>query len=79
MKVFITKFALTSGIKELEVKTSDRTPSMVIGAGLFEAYHGEGKEWHRTIEGARERAKEMRFNRIVSLEKSITMLKKLEF
>ena len=79
MKVFITKYALTSGIKELEVTTTDRSPSMVSGTGLFENYHGEGREWHKTLEGAKDRAELMRDLKITSLKKQINKLEKMVF
>lgn len=78
-KAFITKYALTDGIKEVEVEVCDEYPGMVKGSGLFALYHGEGKEWHRTRESAVKKAEEMRVNRIASLKKQITKLEKLKF
>lgn len=46
-----------------------------VGA-VSEYYHSEGKEWHRTLEGALIRAEEMRTAKIESLEKKIESLEK---
>lgn len=69
MKVWVTKYALTSGIKELEVEYSKETPSMVVGKAWDEYYNGEGREWHRTYESAVAWAEEMRLKKIESLKK----------
>lgn len=79
MKVWITKYALSDGIKELEVAQSDDFPDMVYGKSLTGCYHGEGKEWHRTYELATVRANEMRQDKIASLKKQIKKLEKMRF
>lgn len=79
MKVWITKYALSKGIKETEVKQSNSFPEIVHGKDLYDSYHGEGKEWHRTKESALARAEEMRKKKIDSLRKQIEKLEKLRF
>lgn len=79
MKVWITKYALSKGIKEKEVEQSDEFPEIVCGKDLYDSYHGEGKEWHRTKESALAKAEEMRKKRIASLRKQIEKLEKLRF
>lgn len=77
-KVFITKYALTSGIKEMEVE--EYYPGNVKRLGLNHDYfHGEGKEWHRTRESAMKKAEEMRVKKIASLKNQIVKLEKLKF
>lgn len=80
MKVFITKHALTAGIKEVEVEPFQDT-GMVIWkeGGWSQSAHGEGRNWHRTIESAINKACDMRIRKIASLEKQIEKLRKLEF
>lgn len=81
-KAYITKCALTAGIQEREVEDCFNTsPGMVrdLGSAYFASFHGEGREWHRTREGAAKRANEMRTDKIKSLEKSIAKLRKMEF
>lgn len=68
LKVWITKYALSSGIKEIEVNQSDSTLDTVIGESYRDFYHGEGKEWHRTYESALSRAEELRLKKIKSLK-----------
>lgn len=79
MKVWITKYALSDGIKELEVEQSDGFPDIVCGKSLNDYYHGEGKDWHRTYESATVRANEMRQKKIASLKKQIEKLEKMRF
>lgn len=79
MKVWITKYALSDGIKEKEVKQSDSFPEIVHEKDLYNSYYGDGKEWHRTKESALAKAEEMRKKRIASLRKQIEKLEKLRF
>ena len=60
-KVWISKYALTQGILEMDAKETC-SPGMIealgdngVRAGF---YHGEGKEWHLTEEGAIRRAED---------------------
>ncbi len=82
MKVWITKYALTFGIKEADGE-SGSAPNMIcvkpIEAGFaFESYF-HGKDWHTDKASAVKRAKEMQEAKIKSLEKHIAKLKKLDF
>ena len=79
MKAYITKYALTSGIKEVEAEWSESIPSMVTWGGWFNSAHGEGRQWHRTKEAAVAQAEKMRLAKIVSLKKSIKKLESLNF
>ncbi|MFR3727660.1 hypothetical protein [Lacrimispora sp.] len=79
MKVWITKYALTSGIKEMEVEQSEDFPDIVKGKTWNDSYHGDGREWHRTYESAIAKAEEMRLKRIESLKKQIAKLEKKRF
>lgn len=80
MKVFITKYALSTGIQEVEAEPF-RDSGMVWWkeGGWEQSAHGEGREWHRTIESAINKACDMRIRKIASLEKQIEKLRKLEF
>ena len=80
--VWITKYALNSGISEEQGEIARASPSMVVvrrKQGLDGYFHGEGREWHRTKEAALARAEEMRKAKIVNHEKAIAKLKKLTF
>ena len=81
--VWITKYALTSGIQEVpllsriaddmvKVQWADR--GFNNGTELF-----FGKDYHDTQDAALARAEEMRTAKIASHEKSIAKLKKLTF
>lgn len=77
--VWITTYALTTGITRHSARIS-HIPSMVeiIHERSLKQYaHGEGKDWHRTREGAVARAEEMRKAKIASLRKSIAKLEKM--
>lgn len=79
MKVYISKYALTIGIQEVDAEQSKASPRMIsYGEGVGRNYvHGEGVEWHRTFDEAKNRAEEMRRKRIASLKASIAKLEKL--
>ena len=81
MKVWITKYALTEGIFEVDgdLREGDTMISYKRGSDWNQYVHGEGKEWHRTESLARLRAEDMRKARIASLHKSIAKLEKLRF
>jgi hypothetical protein len=85
MKVFITKYALTDGIKEIngathEIGISERMVSYVIdGAFASQAMCVHKPDWHLTKAEAVERAEAMRVAKIASLRKSIAKLEKLTF
>lgn len=78
MKVWITKYALTDGIKSAEASISDVSPSMIT-YGKMNSAHGEGKDWHRTFDRAVERAETMRGMAIESHRKSIAKLEAMKF
>jgi hypothetical protein len=82
MKVYVTRYALTTGIEHREVDWSAARPDMVIdrsGEDWARYYHGEGKDWHRDESSAVSRAEKMRKAKITSLEKSIAKLRALKF
>lgn len=81
MKVWITRYALTSGIFEVEATLSDRSPSMVTYRrspdSLLEFAHGN--DWHVMRETAVARAEEMKIAKLQSLEKQIRKVSKITF
>lgn len=79
-KVWITKYALTSGIFEAEAEhIGGRTQMIKIdGHGSMPRFfHGEGRDWHRSAEAALGYARHLRTKRIASLEKKIARLRGL--
>lgn len=80
MKVYVTKYALTTGILTAEDgEVSEESPGMVSckSLGTFANFHG--KDWHKTPEAAIARAEEMRGKTITSLEKQIAKLRVMNF
>lgn len=80
--VYITKYALTTGISHVLARVVKDTNGQMIEVkmGLHIVYfHGEGKDWHRTEEGAVKRAEELRVKKIASLKKQIKKLESLKF
>jgi hypothetical protein len=82
--VWITKYALTEGIQETDAEhclaaapkgTMINCPSL----GVFATFHGEGRDWHRTKEGAVAKAEKMRLAKIVNLQKMIKKLEAMKF
>lgn len=79
MKVFITKYALTIGIYEIEAEGTQQSGMISDSNNPYTYYHTEGKDWHRTREAAVKRAEEMRTKKIASVKKQLTKLEKMEF
>lgn len=77
MKVWITKYALTRGIFEMEVKSTSRDGSTVYGNAWYEAYGS--RHWYKRKTDAVKRAKEMRKREITRLENKIKKLKEKRF
>ncbi len=80
-EVWITRYALVSGITKFAVVKADgdRVEVERDHSRLWPYYHGEGREWHRTQESAITKAEEMRKRKIASLKKQIEKLEKLDF
>lgn len=83
MKVWITKYALTDGIREIEAEISDTSPTMIThyasDSGRSWMTHFHGNDWHHTPEQAATRAEEMRQKAIASAHKRLAKLEKLSF
>ena len=80
MKVWITKYTLTQGIFEKEVKFSTASDDMVVADGTYsECYHGEGREWHLTKEEAVKKAEEIKDRKIKSIQKQLEKLQNMKF
>lgn len=82
MKVWISKYALTQGVYEIEAEDCFATaPGMITETGSRYAtyFHGEGKDWHRTRDGALLKAERMRAAKIASLRKQISRIEKMAF
>lgn len=77
MKAFVTKYALTSGIKEVEGCTFGSSGFAYDGKGYTAHVHGKG--WHRSKDAAVKQAEEMRIKKIASHKKAIAKLEKLSF
>jgi hypothetical protein len=85
MKVWITKYALTTGISEIDAEictdiSTDMIKEVRKDLNNYSAYyHGNGRQWHETLEGAKAKAEEMRVKQIKTLEKKIAKLEKMKF
>ncbi len=77
MTVFVSKYALTSGIEEVSAEGCGRGVAHRIGS--IECFLGEGNEWHYTKAGAVAKAEEMRLKKIASLKKQLVKMQILKF
>lgn len=79
MKAWITRYALTTGILEVEgtKHSEDMFEYKVPESSFIDWAHGN--DWHETKEAAIAHADVMRIRKIKSLERSIEKLKKLRF
>jgi hypothetical protein len=80
MKVWITKYALTTGIFEVEVRDVENGMVAHKQQGCYDIYyHGQGNEWHLNVESAIAKAEDMRKKKIAALKKQIAKLEKADF
>lgn len=79
MKIWVTKYALTRGIGEVEVERVRNGSVSVHGQGYDGWYDTDGLEWCSTKEAAVARAEVMRVKKIEALERQIERLKALKF
>lgn len=85
MKVWISKYALTQGVYEVEVETCfNIAPEMVVVKGEVwkygaQAFHRKGGDWHETRDSALREASRMKAAKIASLRKQIARLERLCF
>lgn len=78
--VWITKYALTTGIMTEQVEEpTQRSPNMICARALGPSAFFHGKDWHRTKEAAATRAEEMRKTKLASLKKQIIKLERLNW
>lgn len=75
---FITKYALTQGIFKKIVEDCGGGMVATVGDAYTGMYHGEGREWHRSLQAAKSHAETMRQAKIVSLERQIEKLRVME-
>lgn len=81
--VWITKYALTSGIEKTTAKKVYKNSIEVSGVTYSKGVqkttqYFHGNEWHRTEEEAIARVRVMIANKIKSLEKSLEKMRKLQ-
>ena len=82
IKVWITKYAMTSGIEEIEAIVSTTSDRLIVESnpGQFcRSFYPEGREWHRTRQKAVDCAEDMRVKKLASLRKQIARIEKLKF
>lgn len=76
MKVWITKGALTHGVRATQAEVIERTCGSMIRSDI--GYFSK-PDWHETEAEATQRAEDMRLRGILSLTRQISKLKKLRF
>lgn len=77
MKVYITKYALTTGIIEKEVTVDSLTMVTVKTERWQTSFHKPF--WHETKEEAIKHCEELRIKKLQSLDKQIKKISKLKF
>ena len=75
MKVWISKYALTQGVRYTNGEPVKGI--YFLGIGTHEWYDRD--EWHKTPEEAVAKAEEMRKRKLASLEKQVAKLRALTF
>lgn len=75
IRVWITKYALTEGIKVDDAELCEGHETMISCGRCY--FHGN--DWHRTPEAAILRAEEMRIKKIATVKKQLAKLEKMTF
>jgi hypothetical protein len=79
MKAYVSKYALSQGITEVEAETSERFPDMITWKkNGYTCYVHKG-DWHLTKAEAIQHAEILREKKIKSLQKQILKLETLQF
>ena len=78
MKVWVTKYALSCGIYEVEVMAPSGSSTIVRTPSPYVQFF-YSSEWHLTKEAAIHEAEKMCLNKIASLKKQIAKLEKMRF
>ena len=79
-KYWITKYALTQGIFQVDAELAESSDTMIHARkpnGFASYYHRN--EWHHTKQAAVARAKEMQKKKLISLQKQIKKIEALKF
>lgn len=79
MKIYCTKYLFTDGITVAEAEIKGDMAIVREGSDYPMFYHGEGKEWHKSRDGAVRRAEDMRIKKIQSLNKRIKKISAMVF
>ena len=81
MKFFVTKYALTQGIAEVDGEPSTVSPELLCWKidGYTQTAYGKGEEWHETLDLAKAHAERMRLRKISSLNKALKKMEALNF
>lgn len=77
-KLYITKYALTQGIKLATCQVLDGGTAADVNYEHMNLYYHRN-EWHKTWDSALAQAKEMQAKRIFSLKRDLLKVRKLEF
>ncbi len=77
MKIWVTKYALTTGIFSADAEVNSGVAIVPMFRVPTQYFHGN--DWHETPEAALARAEEMRKKRIIALNRNIAKLQNLEF
>ena len=79
MKFWVTKYALSHGILDVNGEVSENCSTMMCYKSNGQEICVHRQEWHTTKESANAQANKMVKNKIVSLEKQIKKFKALKF
>lgn len=77
-KIYVTKYALTSGISEHDAEISSGGDMASFRENGYPHYY-HGDDFHLTLDEALKRAEEMRIKKLASLNKQIEKISALKF
>jgi hypothetical protein len=77
--IWITKYALTSGIFEADAEIESNIAYVSKNLNGSFLQHYLNNDWHLTEEAAKKRAQEMKIKKISSLQKQIKKIEEIKF
>ncbi|NIP54118.1 MAG: hypothetical protein GWN00_01475 [Aliifodinibius sp.] len=78
IEVYVTKYALTTGIYKINAQISSKYPKLIRDVNFPDGFY-RGNEWHTDFESAKITAQEMAKKKLKSLEKARDKINKLIF
>lgn len=79
MKIYVTKYALSTGIEQFDAEIKGNMAVVAGKSACMRCFHGKGNDWHLNARDALAKAEEMRIKRLQSIDKQIKKISAINF